>query len=245
MDGRDFRCGDQVCRVGLLAARSGRREVRSHRQNPAAAAAASQRLLQRHPAGNVQRIEPDGRGLGRSGLRVQLHFLEAASGYGQDPCSTPGAICQTRDYAGILKAEVDGALRHILSYRQWSFFFHQSNLKNYGAGKTLQYDWLNAVVGEYDKTFKLPLKSPAFFEIGADTANRVKARQATLDGYASLDASANPVTVTIRVASGGPVTIPMTGISKPTGNAALYGGQSVQSVTLTDALQTFTVNRAM
>ena len=47
-------------------------------------------------------------------------------------------------------------------------------------------DWLNAVVGEYDKTFKLPLKSPAFFEIGADTANRVKARQATLDGYATL-----------------------------------------------------------
>ena len=118
---------------------------------------------------------------------------------GQDPCNTPGAICQPRDYAAILKAEVDSALRHILSYRQWSFFFHQSNLKNYGGGKTLQYDWLNAVVGEYDKTFKLPLKSPAFFEIGADTANRVKARQATLDGYATLDASGNPTTVTIRV----------------------------------------------
>ena len=164
---------------------------------------------------------------------------------GQDPCNTPGAICQPRDYAAILKAEVDSALRHMLTYRQWSFFFHQSNLKNYGGGKTLQYDWLNAVVGEYDKTFKLPLKSPAFFEIGADTANRVKARQATLDGYATLDALGNPTTVTIRVASGGPVTIPMTGITKPTGNVALYGGQSVQSVALTDTLQTFTVNRAL
>ena len=56
-----------------------------------------------------------------------------------------------RDYAGILKAEVDSALRHILSYRPWPFFFHQANLKNYGAGKTLQFDWLNAVVGEYEE----------------------------------------------------------------------------------------------
>ena len=101
------------------------------------------------------------------------------------------------------------------------------------------------MVGEYDKTFKLPLKSPAFFEIGADTANRVKARQATLDGFATFDAFGNPTMVTVRASSGGPVNIPITGITKPTGYVALYGGQSVQSVTLTDTLQTFTVNRAL
>jgi hypothetical protein len=172
-------------------------------------------------------------------------FRQRLIDQGLDPCNTPGAICQPRDYTEITKAEVESALRHMLTYRQWSFFFHQSNLKNYGGGKTLQYDWLDAVVGEYDRTFKLPLKSPAFFQIGADTANRVKARQAMLDGYATLNASGNPTSVTIRAAAGGPVTIPMTGITKPSGNVALYGGQSVQSVTLTDQLQTFTVNRAL
>jgi hypothetical protein len=162
---------------------------------------------------------------------------------GQDPCATPGAICQPRTYAEILKAEVESALRHILSYREWSFFFHQSNLKNYGGGKTLQYDWLDAVVGAYDKVFKLPLKSPLFFQIATNTANRVKARQATIDGYVDIDAAGNPTVVHIGAASGGPVTMLVTGVS---GSAALYGGQSVQSVTLTGSgLQVFNVNRAL
>lgn len=165
---------------------------------------------------------------------------------GLDPATVVGAIAAPRDYTAIMKAEVETALRHMLTYRQWSFFFHQSNLKNYGGGKTLQFDWLNAVVGEYDKNFNMPLKSPAFYQIGADTADRVKARNATIDGYVTLnDTTGSPTTVTIRASSGGPVTMLMTGITKPSGNAALYAGQSIQSVSLTDALQTFTVNRAL
>ena len=57
---------------------------------------------------------------------------------GQDPCSIPAAVCTTKTYDQLLAWEADTTVGHMLSGKAWPHYFHQSNLRNYGGGRTLE-----------------------------------------------------------------------------------------------------------
>lgn len=159
-------------------------------------------------------------------------FLEA----GQDPCTIPGAICTPRTYEQILAAEADTTLRHMLSYKAWPHFFHQSNLRNYdGTGSTLLFDWLDSVLDRYEALMVLPVRSLPYSEIGKRTEQRLIARGAGLRGTINL------TTNVVTLLSDSPATASVTGLA----GGQLYGGQSIRSVAFGPAAQDFAVERSL
>ena len=159
-------------------------------------------------------------------------FLEA----GQDPCTIPGAICAPRTYDQILTAEADTTLRHMLSYKAWPHFFHQSNLRNYdGTGSTLLFDWLDAVFDRYEALMVLPVRSLPYYEIGKRTEQRLVARSAGARGTINL------TTNVVTLLSDSPATASVTGVA----GGQLYGGQSIRSVAFGPAAQEFAVERSL
>jgi hypothetical protein len=156
---------------------------------------------------------------------------------GQDPCTIPGAICQTRDKAGILTAESDMAVRHMLTFNKWPHYFHQTNLAKYdAAGNTLQFDWLNAVFTEYEKLFKLPVRNFPYYLIGDRTAERLNSKSAVVQ--AVWNRTTNQVTLS---ANKSVPNLIVTGVA----GGDSYGGQLIREISVTTTAKTFTVNRAL
>lgn len=161
-------------------------------------------------------------------------FIEA----GQDPCTIPGAICSPRNYSQILAAESELAMRQLLEFRYWPYFMHQANLKDYdGTGKTLLFDWINAVVARYSRNMKLPFKSLAYSTIGGYSRDRLVAATAT------INATWNLATNQVTLRSGNKTArIWVTGVS----GGALYGGQFQRQLTLsTSQTYVYAINRAL
>jgi hypothetical protein len=161
-------------------------------------------------------------------------YIEA----GQNPCTIPGAICTPRNFNQILAAESDLAMRQLLEFRLWPYFMHQANLKNYdGNGKTLLFDWLNAVVNRYKSNMKLPLKSYPYYTIGGYTKDRINAKTATIIANWNLDTNQVTLNSTNKTAR-----VWVTGISGGT----LYGGQRQRYLTLSrNVNNVYTVDRAL
>jgi hypothetical protein len=162
---------------------------------------------------------------------------------GVDPCTTPGALCQPRSYQEMLAAEGEANLRHLLTYKRWPYYMHQSNLAIHDAAGcaqqpcgTLLGDWLEAVITQYERYMTLPLVSTPYHQIGRLTRERLNARQATVK--ATWDPAANTVTLL----ADRNVRIQMTGLS----GGSLYGGQRQRELRLyADTPATYTVNRAL
>lgn len=163
-------------------------------------------------------------------------FHERFVNNGQDPCTVPGAICSPRTYDEILAAETDAALRHMLSFRKWTHYFHQSNAVDYGNGKTLIFDWLNAVFAEYDKLFKLPPKNYPYYHLGDMTNERLIAKSATIN--ATWNRTSNEVTI---VADRLVPNLLVTGLQ----GGGLYGGQFIRELTVDTTPQAIPVNQAL
>jgi len=164
-------------------------------------------------------------------------FYERFINAGQDPCMIPGAICAPRTFQEIMQAEADIALRHMLSYRMWSHFFHQSNMKNYdGMGNTLIYGWLQAVLNEYEKYMTLPITNPEYFDIGKKTENRLGHRDVAIKGV--WDVTKNVVTLSAAK----PVKkVLLTGIA----GGQWYGGQRLIEIDLSTKPKEMVVDRAL
>ncbi|SEK42501.1 hypothetical protein [Nitrosovibrio tenuis] len=156
---------------------------------------------------------------------------------GQDPCQIPGAVCSPRDYAGILLAEADAAVRHMLTFNKWPHFFHQTNLAQYDAsGNTLQFDWLNAVFTAYERLFKLPVKNYPHYLSGDHTADSLSAKSAIIQ--AVWNRTTNQVTLSANKAV---PNLSVTGLS----GGELYGGQFIRSINVNTTSTTISVNRAL
>lgn len=156
---------------------------------------------------------------------------------GQDPCTIAGAICAPRTLAEMLEAEADTALRHMMSYKKWPHFFHQTNLAAYdAAGNTLMFDWLNAVFAEYERYFILPVKNYPYFQIGDKTKAKLDAPVATIK--AEWNRTTNKVSLS---ASNAVPKILVTGIE----GGDLYGGQRIREVDVYKNLKPFKVDRAL
>ena len=156
---------------------------------------------------------------------------------GLNPCRMLRGICSQRNYEEILSAEADTALRHMLTFKKWPHFFHQSNLAKYDErGNTLLFDWLNAVFTEYERWLTLPVKNLPYYLIGDQTAGSLRAKSATI--HAIWNRATNEVTLSADRAI---PNLLVTGISG--GN--LYGGQFIREVAVDDVARAFTIDRAL
>jgi hypothetical protein len=156
---------------------------------------------------------------------------------GQDPCEVPQALCSPRNYAEILVAEADLAVRHMLTLKKWPHFFHQANLARYDeGGSTLQFDWLNAVFAEYEGLVTLPVKNIPYYLIGDRTAASLNAKSAVI--HATWDRANNHVTLS---ADKSIPSLAVTGIS----GGELYGGQFVREVAVDNTPRRFPIDRAL
>jgi hypothetical protein len=162
-------------------------------------------------------------------------FRERFINNGQNPCQIPGAICLHRPYSEILQAEADTTVRHMLSYRKWPHFFHQSNLATYGGG-TLMFDWLEAVVTKYETLFTLPIVNLSYYQIGDMTRDKLAARAATIQARWNL--ATNKVTMQANKSVSNVV---FTGLT----SSVTYGGQAIRTINLSTKPRTLNIDRAL
>ena len=159
-------------------------------------------------------------------------YYERYVAMGQDPCSVPGAICAPRTYDQMLAAEADITVTHMLSGKAWPHYFHQSNLRNYGGGRTLQTDWMEAVMSRYEQIFTLPVKTPNAPELGPAALDRIVCQEQAVRGWLDLD------TQVVTLVANGTARPLVTGIT----GGELYGGQSIAKVTVDTTPRTFAVD---
>ena len=63
-------------------------------------------------------------------------------------------------YAQVLDHESAQALNHLATGSIYTHTFHISNLHDYGGGRTLTTDWLDAVLAKYSSYYKVPVQNP-------------------------------------------------------------------------------------
>lgn len=154
----------------------------------------------------------------------------------QDPCLVPGAICEPRNYDGILDVEADTTVRHMLSYAPFPHFFHQSNLHIYDeAGHTLEFDWLDRVMTVYEHLVDLPVQNRRFYELADIAWNVVKRQEAAPAGYWDRD------TGSVTLWADQQVSIDVTGLS----GGSIYGGQRQRTVQVSPTPITLPVDVAL
>lgn len=154
---------------------------------------------------------------------------------GIDPCLEISAICETKTYAEVIEFEADLTLRHMLTYKAWPHFFHISNLMDYENGRSLQFDWLEAVANEYNKYINLPVKNLDYFTIGENTKDKLAAKAADVKGVWNRD------TNTVTLTANDYVNTLVTGIN----SGEIYGGQRIIKTEVGTTETVLTVDRAL
>jgi hypothetical protein len=129
-----------------------------------------------------------------------------------------------RSYDQVVDYESLLALQHVASGSIYTHTFHISNLKNYGGGNTLTFDWINAVVGKYSSYYKVPLLTPTWSSLASYVGERNKhfsaiAGTGTLGVY---DSAAKTITVTGT--NGNKATL--SGVSASVSGASKYGDET-------------------
>ncbi len=191
-------------------------------------------LLPRYPTSVfVNTIDPD-----QLTDEYNYVFHERFNNSGQDPCFVPGAICSPREYDEILQAEANTTVRHMLTYRKWPHYFHQSNLVNYSVDssspRTLMFDWLEAVVTDYEQVFNLPIMSLPFWRIGDLTRDRLAITEA------AITARLDRVTDSVALSADRAVSrVPVTGLK----GGSVYGGQRQRTINLSTSTKNIRVDR--
>ncbi|MEU6715919.1 hypothetical protein ABZ897_31005 [Nonomuraea sp. NPDC046802] len=130
-------------------------------------------------------------------------------------------------YAQILDNESDVAMQHVMSGSIYSHTFHQGNLRDYGSGQNLVFDWLNAVMAKYNGYYNVPLITPNWGDLAKYVENRTK-HFAGLGGVSAVyDRAAGTVTFT----ASGDAAVFATNAAAP--GATAYGTDSIARLTLT------------
>jgi len=161
-------------------------------------------------------------------------FYERHIEAGNNPCHVPGAICQPRNYSEILATEAETTFRHMLTFSPSPHYSHISNLRDYGDGHTLQYDWLHAVTDYFNQLLTLPIINLDYYSIGVMTEEKLAAKSANLRGTWNRDK--NSVTLFADDA----IKARATGIT----GGIFYGGQRLITTDVDHNGRTFTVDQA-
>ncbi len=128
----------------------------------------------------------------------------------------------------ILDFEADIALRHILSSSPYPHYVHQANQREYTTGRSLVYDFSEAVLEEYSQYFSLPLISQDWAELTQTLEKRTSFFNAGASGV--IDMKDNSI-VSISSANGG--TVFVTGVTLSSAvNTFSYGNKTISELQL-------------
>ncbi|HWH00401.1 MAG TPA: hypothetical protein VNV66_13990, partial [Pilimelia sp.] len=131
-------------------------------------------------------------------------------------------------YQEMLDYEADIAFSHVTSGSLYAHTFHIANVRNYGGGRTLVTDWLDAVLDRYDDYYQVPLLSPQWSAVGAYASSRnAHFGQLNAGVTAVYDRAAGTVTVTSPAAG----TVTVSGAA--TAGHSTYGTEVSAPITLT------------
>lgn len=97
-------------------------------------------------------------------------------------------------YDEFVDFEANIALGHLLSGQQYSHYGHVGNLRDYGNGRSLSYDWVKATFDKYDKYFDLPILSLSWRNVARRTAYRTSFMKS--GAKAIWDTKKNTITIT-------------------------------------------------
>lgn len=131
-------------------------------------------------------------------------------------------------YTQVLEHESDQALNHLATGSIYTHTFHISNLRDYGGGRTLTTDWLDAVLARYSSYYKVPVQNPNWPNLAKYTTHR-NAHFAELGAGVDAVYDMNANTVTVTSPASGAVTVS----GARTTGFTTYGSEVSAQITLT------------
>jgi len=150
------------------------------------------------------------------------------------PYNYAGAI----DYNFVKDKASDFAFLYMLQGDIDPLMFHQANLHDYGGGKSLYGDFIDASVAKYTAISSAPILSLSQDAIGKAMIERDKLNKCGLTATVN-ESSTGARTLTLRATAG--CTVPVTGLNNANyGKVETYNGEKTTSVTLA-AGQTVTI----
>ncbi len=175
--------------------------------------------IPRHPTSVFYNVEtPD--------LHVDEYRYLYESFWRSAPYNYTGAI----DYAFVQDKASDFAFLYMLQGDIDPLMFHQANLHNYGGGKSLYGDFVDASVAKYLAITSAPVLSLSQDAIGKAMIERDKLNKCGLTATIN-EPSTGARSLTLRATAG--CTVPVTGLNNATyGKVETYNGEKTTSVTL-------------
>lgn len=124
-------------------------------------------------------------------------------------------------YEEFLDFEANIAFSHLLSGQQYSHYQHVGNLRDYGNGKSLGYDWTRAIFDKYEKFYNLPLISLSWRNVARRTVYRTSFMKS--GAKAILDTNNHTISLTTDRAA----WVYMSGVNGTGGHSWTYGGMPI------------------
>lgn len=131
------------------------------------------------------------------------------------------SVLQT--YSDVINRESDQLVQYMLRGEMYPTMYHQANLINYGGGKTLLTDTLEAAFTKFQKISSLPVLS--FNQ--SDLGKKLEDRMALLS--ANTKATYKPG-IGVTITSSGAASAPITGICS--GACENYGGTNISKISV-------------
>ena len=156
--------------------------------------------------------------------------LEATTGYNNiyGPGGTAPYWDHNLSYTELLDKETDIAMSHVLAGGGYVHYMHQENLRQFVPGRSLAFDWEDALLKKYTTYSTLPLRTLRWDDLGTYMKDRTTFIKAGVTG--SWDRAAKTVTL----------SAPKGGVAFVTGTSGgdsfeTYAGRSITKVKLTGA----------
>ena len=130
-------------------------------------------------------------------------------------------------YTQVVGHESDVAMSHVMSGSIYTHTFHQGNLRNYGANRSLVFDWANAVAAKYRGYYGVPLITPTWGAL----AQHVERRTRHFAGLGGVSAVYDRAAATITFTASANASVFATNAALP--GAAPYGTDTTAHVALT------------
>jgi hypothetical protein len=143
------------------------------------------------------------------------------------------------NYAEYVDVEARIALSHLMSGSVYSHTVHQTNLHKYAPGRSLVFDWLNALVSKYSAYYSVPLENPDWVTLASYAKDRT-AHFKAIDAH--HDAIWDRVTTTVTYTPSANTALFMTGLAtrpatkadqRGPDTAEKYGSDSISRLGLT------------
>ncbi len=150
--------------------------------------------------------------------------------YGPNGVSTDGNgnvfFKEDQTWQQILEFEADVTMRHIMSASPYPHFFHQANIHEYAPGRSLLFDWSEAVLSRYSSYFNVPILVQDWNELTQTLEERDSFYNSSTSGVW------NRIDNTVDVTSGKAATVFVTGAYVSGTESFQYGAAQVAKLKL-------------